>query len=90
MVLGRQHGVDQDPRRLLEPDRPVVFSRPVHRAREHLGLQGDAGDILAIARDPRDPVVEHLKLNELGVAAELLGSSQEQLPDSRNISEVTG
>ena len=90
MVLGRQHGVDQDPRRLLEPDRPVVFSRPVHRAREHLGLQGDAGDILAIARDPHDPVVEHLKPNELGVAAEPLGSSQEQLPGSRNMSELTG
>ena len=60
LVFSREHGIDQDPRRLLEPDGPVVFSGPVRRAPEHLGLQRNARDFLAIACDPGDPVVEHV------------------------------
>ena len=66
MVLGRQHRVDQDPRCLVDPDGLVVFSRPVRRAREHLRLERDPGDVLARARDLGDPIVDDLQPDEDG------------------------
>ena len=89
MVLGRQHRVDQDPRHLVEPDRPVVLAGTVRRTRQHLGLEREIGDVLTRSRDALDALVDHVETNQRGLAAALLGLAQDELPVASGTSELS-
>ena len=79
VVLGREHGVDQHSRCLVQLDGLVVLARPIRGAREHLGLEHGAGDVLTRARDPGDALVGDLQAQELA-AARVVATPQIDVP----------
>ena len=79
VVLGREHGVDQHPWCLVQPYGLVVLARPIRGAREHLGLEHGAGDVLTRARDPGDALVGDLQAQELA-AARVVATPQIDVP----------
>ncbi len=89
VVLGRQHRVDQYPRYLIEPDRPMVLAGAVRRARQHFGLEREIGDLLAGPRDALDALVDHVEMNGLRLAATLPDLERKELPVASHAPELS-
>ena len=73
---------------LGQPHGPMVLARPIIGARQHFRLEGGGADVVAVARDARDPLVARLEPDAL--RARPRRPAQVDLPGATDAPELAG